>query len=184
MDLEWRKGRVEMRDASGGERMQEVDYRGGLLRFRVPAAWVVELGEEGGGTFYEDRPDGGVLRLNVLTFRVPSGTAADTLRQALTPRAEGEESGRHAEHAPGEPIEFMPNGNAMRTYTQAAQDGEDRVIQRYWEIANAVPPDHLRLAIFSYTFPPGDEDKPDQRRLVAVLDRELRAAVFAAERGR
>ncbi len=41
MDVELPKGRVEMRDASGGERMQEVDYRGGLLRFRVLAAWVV-----------------------------------------------------------------------------------------------------------------------------------------------
>jgi hypothetical protein len=29
-------------------------YRGGIVRFRIPAHWIEEYEHEGGGTFYEE----------------------------------------------------------------------------------------------------------------------------------
>ncbi|MBK8594774.1 MAG: hypothetical protein IPN83_04160 [Holophagales bacterium] len=39
--------------------MKSITYRGGLVTFRIPRHWVEEYEEDGGGTFYEDRPDSG-----------------------------------------------------------------------------------------------------------------------------
>ncbi len=44
-----------------------INYRGGLVRFRIPTDWIEEYEPEGGGMFYADGPDTGTLRLNVLT---------------------------------------------------------------------------------------------------------------------
>jgi len=48
--------------------LKTINYRGGIVRFRVPSSWLEEYKPEGGGTFYEDASDAGILRLNVLGF--------------------------------------------------------------------------------------------------------------------
>ncbi|HMI53316.1 MAG TPA: hypothetical protein VK525_17510 [Candidatus Saccharimonadales bacterium] len=33
--------------------LKTINYRGGVVRFRIPADWVEEYEEAGGGTFYK-----------------------------------------------------------------------------------------------------------------------------------
>jgi hypothetical protein len=59
-----------------------VNYRGGVVSFEIPEHWKEEYEPKGGGTFYEDRPDSGTLRLHVLGFSSTSGRSSeDTLSQ-------------------------------------------------------------------------------------------------------
>jgi hypothetical protein len=48
--------------------LKPITYRGGIVRFEIPSDWIEEFETSGGGTFYENRPDSGTLRLNVLSF--------------------------------------------------------------------------------------------------------------------
>ncbi|MFS4494567.1 hypothetical protein [Maribacter sp. 2308TA10-17] len=52
--------------------MKRVNYRGGLISFEIPNSWIEEYEENGGGTFYEDSPESGTLRVNVLTIKEKS----------------------------------------------------------------------------------------------------------------
>ena len=51
------------------------------------------------------------------------------------------------------------------------------------EIANPVPPNHVRLAVFSYAVATELADDDDVAEAVAMMDQELRACEFAAELG-
>src|ERR1035438_6693902 len=64
--------------------MKTIVYRGGVVTFRIPAHWREEYSDFEGGTFYEDRPDSGTLRLKIITMSTPkelqSGSAMDLLQ--------------------------------------------------------------------------------------------------------
>ena len=49
------------------KKMKTIKYRGGLITFDIPQNWIEEYEKDGGGTFYEDNPSSGTLRVNVLT---------------------------------------------------------------------------------------------------------------------
>jgi hypothetical protein len=48
--------------------MKTIKYRGELITFKIPENWLEEYEETGGGTFYEDIPSSGTLRVNVMTI--------------------------------------------------------------------------------------------------------------------
>ena len=56
--------------------MKKINYRGGLISFEIPENWVEEFEETGGGTFYEDTPTSGTLRVNVLTIENKKGNGS------------------------------------------------------------------------------------------------------------
>ena len=56
--------------------MKKINYRGGLISFEIPENWVEEFEEPGGGTFYEDTPTSGTLRVNVLTIENKKGNGS------------------------------------------------------------------------------------------------------------
>lgn len=154
------------------DEMKTIRYRGGIVTFRIPAHWTEQYEEEGGGIFYDEDNDSGTLRLNVLTFASKAPVTTRTAMSLLETRRQ-ESQGT---------LTDLGNGNALLRYTDVAeQEGESLTIH-YWEIANVVPPNHFRLAIFSYTKPTklADDDKAAD---VAMMDGELRACRFAEELG-
>jgi hypothetical protein len=156
-----------------GDGLQRIVYRGGRLTFRIPAAWTVEFGSDGGGTFYDPRsPDAGVLRLSVLAFRASSSVTPDALRRLVAPR-DGPPAG----------VETLPNGNALRTYTEPTEEDGEPLATRYRELAHEAPPSHARLAVFSYALPAAQTTTPAEVVTTALLDREIRAAAFSPELG-
>lgn len=152
-------------------RWKAISYRGGIVEFRIPRRWVEEYDEDGGGTFYDPTPDSNTLRLNVITVRSPSPVNADTPLEILRPRAQSH----------GVTVQFLASSNACITYSTPAQEAGIALLIHYWEVANAVPPAHARIAVFSFTTI-ASEQKAASRAL-QWLHEEIRACRFAAHLG-
>lgn len=153
--------------------MKTVSYRGGVVRFRIPAHWIEEYEDDGGGTFYEDAPGSPTLRINVLTLESPTPVDANTPCELLGPSAE----------KTGQEIVRLDNGNAVIAYSEAeVEDGHALVIY-FWELANVVPPRYGRVAIFSLTVLKSQQSDPEIANTIQSIDREVRASEFANDPG-
>lgn len=153
--------------------MKTIDYRGGLVRFRIPAQWIEEYEDAGGGTFHADDPDSPILRLNVLTMQAPRPVDENTPSELLSSRA----------IKTGQTIAPLDTGNAVIAYKQRSQEDNLALLIFYWELANAVPPAHCRLAIFSLTILESQQHDADIIRTIQMVDREVKASEFATELG-
>jgi hypothetical protein len=145
---------------------KRVAYRGGIASFDLPASWVEEYEAAGGGTFYEDRPDSGTLRLNVLGFDSESTPAQEMAVSALKGAVE-----RSAE---GFPLHYE--------IRSAEEAGEQLEIHR-WQVAIPVLPHTMRLAVFSYTILAGQQRDPRIAEELRVVDTAVRNASFSTQRG-
>lgn len=150
-----------------GGRMKEIVYRGGVIRFRVPADWKEEYEPEGGGTFYPEGDDGATFRLNVTTMVAPHPLKADAPSEVLRPGREPE------------PIEVLPTGFALRSYERPAVEKEQKLTIYYWELGQVIPPKDARIALFSLTVVAERVNEPDMVGLRELFDREVRQARFA-----
>ena len=148
-----------------------VEYQGGLVTFRLPSDWVEEYEADGGGIFYSEKPDTGTLRLNVMTLRSPSPIDARATEELLLPRAQSR----------GLSVRPLPGGNAAISYSEAAEEDGVALAIHYWEVANAVPPFHARLAVFSFTTL--TSEKHDCSEDLEWLDLEISASSFASDLG-
>ena len=150
--------------------MKTINYRGGLVRFRIPAQWIEEYEDDGGGTFYEDDPDSPTLRLNILTMESPR--PIDT-SEMLSSRAE----------KAGQEIMHLKNGNSVIAYNQPAEEDGLPLVIYYWELANAVPPKHGRIAIFSLTILKSQQTDPEITKTIELIGREVGLCEFSHELG-
>jgi hypothetical protein len=141
--------------------MKTISYRGGIISFRVPAAWTEAYGSDGGAVFSPDDSNNVGLYVNVLTAKPPGVADAEALRQALA--ASGE-----LDAAP----EWLGNGNAILRRRLTTRGGTAREVHS-WTIANAVPPDTVRVATFTL-----NSAGLVSEDLLGVLDREIQATVF------
>lgn len=148
-----------------------IEYRGGLVTFRIPREWVEEYEPDGGGIFYAEGPDAGTLRLNVGTFRSPSPIDARTTEELLRPRAESR----------GLSVRPLPGGNTAISYSEAAEEDGVALVIHTWEVANAVPPFHARIALFSFTTLASQQEGVSDD--LEWLDREICACRFAPDLG-
>lgn len=147
--------------------MKSIIYRGGIARFDIPADWVEEYDPAGGGTFYENRPDSGTLRLNVLAFSSKSTPAEEMARSVFK------------DH----PSETLPSGFMMRHYIKTAEEnGETLEIYR-WEIAVPVKSCSLRLVMFAHTIVAGQQSDPRIAAELETIAQSVRGAEFSQEEG-
>jgi len=146
--------------------MKTISYRGGIVRFSVPSNWVEEYEPEGGGTFYEDRPDSGTLRLNVLSFESPK-PAAEMASSAFKQ----------------DPTEMLSSGFLMRRSIKSAVESGEALSVHRWEIAVPVPPNSLRLVCFSHTILAAQERDAEIVAELRLLDDSIRAAEFSQQPG-
>lgn len=154
------------------EKMKTIKYRGGLVEFRIPASWKEEYEQQDGGTFYEDRPDSATLRLNVITAQSPNPITESSVTELL--EAKGKTKGKAAK---------LENGNAMLRYTESATEQGHSLKITYWQVANPVPPNHVRIGIFSYTILESQQEKEKFKKEIELLDTEIRNAQFAKQLG-
>jgi hypothetical protein len=150
-------------------------YRGGIVCFRLPADWVEEYDESGGGTFYKPVENSGTLHLTVLLLEEPAGkpvnngSAADAL------------AGSAEKH--GVPVVPMRDGFAMISYDAQTEDKGRSLKCRHWLIAQCLPPKNVRVAIFTYTLLAKQFDDPSSAPELAWIAREIGLADFASEVG-
>ena len=149
--------------------MKTIAYRGGLVTFRIPHHWIEEYERDGGGTFYEDRPDSGTLRLSTMTMEGQKPAEAEDLLAALKGK-------------PADP-ELLETGDAIVTYEQPTEERGEALRTTYWLVANAIEPRHVRIAIFSYAVLAKHANAPATIAEVEMLDREIRNATFSRRLG-
>jgi hypothetical protein len=153
-------------------RLKTINYRGGVVTFSIPASWREEYEPEGGGTFYEDKPDSGTLRLNVLTFEGPSVGPSPSAIETLARPGDKERQ-----------VRPLRDGNAVARYIKSGGDQGQLLQIHYWEVANPVPPRHMRFVVFSYTILASQASDALIREELALLDRLICDAKFADKPG-
>src|SRR5262245_15281126 len=98
-----------------------ISYRGGIVSFRIPSNWREEYEPEEGGTFYDDDPDSGTLRVNVITAKAPmpitERSAPDILAGLVRTSAKPE---------------LVGNNYALVRYEQRAEEQGHPLHITYW----------------------------------------------------
>jgi hypothetical protein len=150
---------------------KQINYRGRLVEFSIPAAWVEEYEPEGGGTFYEPGDGTGTLRLNVISARPPTSDTKLTSDRVLA------QIGHPAS-------EILPNGNAISTRVSRETEQGTPLITYWWYVANVVSPTHVRIANFSYTILSSNEGSALTKAELSFLEKSIRNASFSAEAGK
>jgi len=72
---------------------------------------------------------------------------------------------------------------AVFKYTQGNSERGTRLTIFYWVVANPLPPNHARIATFSYTILAEQRNQPQIRQDVEMLEAEIAAATFSPELG-
>src|SRR5262245_36734912 len=125
-------------------KLKMIKYRGGIAEFAIPSHWHEEYEPEGGGTFYDDSPDSGTLRLNVLTCE-----SKDTPEEQMAATAFRDGT-----------ITTTTGGFPLRRKEKVVEEDSESLHVVSWEVAIPVPPKSLRLALFSYTILEKQMDDP------------------------
>lgn len=149
--------------------MKMIEYRGGLVKFRIPEPWIEEREEDGTGVFYQMGFDTGVFRVTVFsgTPRVPGDLpAAYELVQSRAAKL----GGTAAE---------LPNGNGLLRYVSEMVEEGKEIIQYFWDLAHVVPPDRCRIAMFCYTVLKSQIGEAGIQQDLEMLEREISDAQFA-----
>lgn len=149
--------------------MKIISYRGGIVTFRIPQDWIEEYDRDGGGTFYRDHPDSSTLRLSTMTMEGKQLADEDDLLAALS-------------HKPSAP-ELLESGHALVTYEQRTEERGETLRMKYWLVAQAVEPRHVRIAIFSHAVLAKDANSPAMIDEVEMLDSEIRNASYSPRLG-
>jgi hypothetical protein len=141
-----------------------VQYRGALVQFELPDDWTEEYEPDGGGTFYPPNDESVTLRLNVLTLEAPAGLDQAGPEHVL---GTGEFSGL--------PVERLANSHVMciGPVNKTEERGQPLDLHR-WAVARSVPPDNVRLALFTTTIAVGVVAPNHTRALLDMLLTQVR----------
>ena len=153
--------------------MKVIEYRGGVLTFRIPSHWNEEYEENGGGMFYEEAPDSGTLRLNILAFEAPAGK--------LLASGYDDMAGRSSD--PKSEIVKLPNGDGMRMYRKDAEEAGESLHVYYWEVAHCAPPQKYYLAVFSWTILASQSSDQKFQDEIQMITDELKQIGFHPDLG-
>ncbi len=151
--------------------LKTINYRGGVVRFRVPADWQEEYEDAGGGTFYAAGDDTGTLRINVLTMEAPAGKVVNAGTAAEVLEGESQKY--------GVPIVPLRDGVAIIRYDLPAEERGQPLTIRYWRISQSLAPTSVRIVLFSYTLLKEQWDDPSSQEDLALIEREIAAAELA-----
>ncbi len=149
-------------DARG---LKEIEYRGGLVRFRIPETWTEEYGAEGGAAFSDPASRQRVLRLHTITAEKPGRAGREELAFLLG-----------SLRPPGECVlATLPDGQLLLKHVDAGAGG----LLYTWQLARSVSPDKARIAVFTLAVAAEDAlsaiTRDDRRR----VERIVRAARIA-----
>jgi len=150
-----------------------INYRGGVLRFRIPSEWAEEYEDAGGGMFYEPGDDTGTLRVNVTTMEGPQDKNLNVdglVRQfSSAPEFFG-----------AIPVRLRDDAIIFR-YDMPGEESGRTITVHCWSILQVVAPRNFRHVLFTYTLPP---DTPPCAAEMDVLDREIAAVQLSSKLGR
>jgi hypothetical protein len=155
------------------EKLKDINYRGGIVKFKIPVNWVEHYEEDGGGTFYEDAPNTGTLRLNVLTVKAPADSKGNLSVEALSIASSSEPNN----------IEILSNGNALTRSIERTKEQGQKITLYWWFVAKTIPPNYVRVANFSYTILTSQENIDTFKNEFKLLDEQIKNCEFHPELG-
>ena len=155
-------------------KMKTISYRGGVITFQIPAHWKEEYQTEGGGMFYEDRPDSGTLRLNVLTFKAPEGKLPTNGygQFAATPLGKGER------------LIQTSHGDGLKISKKSSVEKGVKIEMHCWQVAHCAPPSKLYIASFTWTILQSQDSDPKFQKEVEFLTEQISKAYFHPDLGK
>ncbi len=148
--------------------IKTVSYRGGIVQFQLPSHWQEEYEPEGGGIFYEDRPDSGTLRLNVVTAESKSDESSEQAIERSFPATN---------------CESLPCGVRLRHSKVLSQERGTALVFHRWEVGVAILPRRVRVICFTYTVLSAQESDAATKAELAFIDDSIRRAEFSREHG-
>ena len=151
--------------------MKSIIYRGGIAKFYLPSSWIEEYEPTGGGTFYEDKPDAGTLRINVMEFDKPPDDPNNTTYDFLSKIGNANS------------IKNLSNGLAVSRLTERKMENEKKLLLYTWQIGVRITPAHFRLIIFTYTILAKHEFNNNVKQEIAMLDKSISEGDYPATRG-
>ncbi|MGH9838754.1 MAG: hypothetical protein ACREEM_08220 [Blastocatellia bacterium] len=154
--------------------MKVVEYKGGLVRFRIPEQWIEEREDDDTRVFYQMGFDTGVFRVAVFSYAPPFPRELPTAYQLVRSRA-AKLGGTAAE---------LPNGNGLLHYVSEMVEEGKEITQYFWDLANVIPPDRCRIAMFCYTVLKSQIGEPAIKQDLEMLEREISNAEFGEVVGR
>jgi len=149
-------------------RLKKICYRGGIAGFDIPASWKEEYEPARGATCYEDTPDSGTLRLNVLTFSSNGKETGAEMVSSLVAK-NGYKSLRKC--------------LAIKQSMESTEEQGEQLLLFCWEVAVPVEPCSVRLDIFSYTILASQQHEPQVQNEIELLNTSIRAGEFSSKRG-
>ena len=155
-------------------KMKAIVYRGGVLRFRIPASWKEEYSDVDGGTFYEDVPHSGTLRVKVITLEISAESGGVSLPKVLEPLPQ------HLEKSQ-EDVQYVGE-NALVRYDEPSVEKGTRLRIFYWVLANPVHPRNARVVTFSYTVLDSQTNRAQLQPELDMLNAEILRTEFAPPR--
>lgn len=149
-------------------RLDEVSVFGGKLSFLVPHEWE-ELESEGDDVYAYGRPrtDSGWFRVSLNTSTVVAVPAGEKLKRIFEKR---ENVSRDEQ-----------TGNLVHTYEQDSEEEGVKIHLYYWIVANAVEPNLVREAVFSYTVLSERVNDEETAAMLGLLRQIVGQAKFNAE---
>lgn len=150
-----------------------ISYRGGIALFRLPSSWIEEYDPTGGGTFYQNGPDTGTLRINVMDFEKPE-SAEHSIQTAKSMLAGMKGMGE---------AKALPNGVAIRQFVQPSIEHGENLRIYTWQVGIWVTSNHFRLIVFTYTILDAQERDQSTQQELSFLDRSITEGEYPAVRG-
>ncbi len=148
---------------------KEINYRGGILTFNIPLDWIEEYDENDGGTFYEDSPTSGTLRVKLLTMKSPRKITSDNVEDVL--------------ESINEDVIMLPNKNAYKHYSEETTDSGYKIYIFYWSLAQIIEPNNARLVNFSYTVLSDLKNSEFVKNEISFITNEVENANLSSELG-
>jgi hypothetical protein len=145
--------------------LKTIQYRE-AVSFAIPVTWKEEDEPGVQGTFYEDRPDTGTLRVSVMQW--VGSDEADRNRIAKSILSPGT-------------VETLKQGVYLK---KEVKDGSERgeALKLYrWLVVLALPENTCRLVVFTHTVTAAQEKEPAIVDELAVVEFAVRNAVFSYE---
>jgi len=143
--------------------MKVINYRD-AVEFKIPSNWNVEdeIGIQ--GTFYENLPDTGTLRVSVYEWQSESEQDRNTkLQSALLPGN----------------IETLAQGIYLKEEIKEVQEGSEKLSLYRWSVALALPDNLFRLIVFTHSIVKGQEEDPKIAIELELIDNSVRTAKFS-----
>ena len=152
--------------------MKLINYRGGIARFHLPSSWIEEYEPAGGATFFEDKPDSGTLRINIMDVDRPKdGHSTKTAYDLIS------------EISRTNSAERLTSGVVIAHSTQTAIENQQKLLLHTWHVGVCVTPTHFRIIIFTYTILAVQESAPNVQQEIAMLNQSISEGEYPAVRG-